>query len=166
MDYENDIVISCEELDVEWLAQPRLMMEYTQHAAEMRRDMDKAKEKVDVVRAELDQRIRQDPDEYDIDKITNPVVEAVIINQQEYKDATKEYLDTKYEHDVAQGVVRAFDQRKTALENLVKLHGQQYFAGPKVPRDLSEEVVKNKAAKKRRSKRINEDIGKSMRRKQ
>ena len=165
MDYENDIVISCEELDTEWLEQPRLMMEYTQHAAEMRRDMDKAKEKVDVVRAELDKFIRSDPDTYGINKISNPVVEATIIDQQLYKDAMAAYLDIKYEHDVAQGVVRAFDQRKTALENLVKLHGQQYFAGPKVPRDLSEEVVKNKAAKKRRSKRINEDIGKSMRRK-
>jgi len=27
-------------------------------------------------------------------------------------------------------------QRKDALENLVRLHGQQYFAGPKMPRDV------------------------------
>jgi hypothetical protein len=45
----------------------------------------------------------------------------------------------KYEAEVLQGAVNAVDHRKDALENLVRLHGLQYFAGPKVPRNLSEE---------------------------
>ena len=44
---------------------------------------------------------------------------------------------TKYESDMAKGAVRALESKKDALENLVKLHGQQYFAGPKMPRDIS-----------------------------
>jgi hypothetical protein len=39
--------------------------------------------------------------------------------------------------------------RKAALENLVQLHGQQYFAGPKMPRDLKEEIRKHKEAQER-----------------
>jgi hypothetical protein len=31
------------------------------------------------------------------------------------------------------------EQRKDALENMVRLHGQQYFAGPRIPRNLTEE---------------------------
>ena len=39
-------------------------------------------------------------------------------------------------------LLKAFEQRKDALENLVRLHGQQYFAGPKIPRDLPSEMEK------------------------
>jgi hypothetical protein len=45
---------------------------------------------------------------------------------------------------VASTVVRAIDQKKTALENLVKLLGASYFAGPKAPRDLTQERLEEK----------------------
>jgi hypothetical protein len=56
------------------------------------------------------------------------------------------------------------DHRKSALENLVKLHGQQYFAGPMVPRDLTHEW-KNKQQQQKEEVEVDKGIGKSMRRK-
>ena len=48
--------------------------------------------------------------------------------------------------------------RKKSLENLVILHGQQYFAGPKMPRNISEErEIKQKS--------VNEKIGSGLKRK-
>ena len=41
--------------------------------------------------------------------------------------------------ETAKGAVKAIDTKKTALENLVKLHGQSYFAGPAIPRNLNKE---------------------------
>ena len=58
---------------------------------------------------------------------------------------------------MAQGAVYAFEQRKTSLENLVRLHGQQYFAGPKMPRDLRKEV--DRRAQQRKA---DELVGKQM----
>jgi hypothetical protein len=43
--------------------------------------------------------------------------------------------------------------KKEALENLVQLFGQQYFAGPKMPRDLSK-----KRARKEQQKETNKSI--------
>jgi hypothetical protein len=45
------------------------------------------------------------------------------------------------------------------LENLVQLHGQNYFAGPKVPRNLSKE----RDEKEERQKRVIGNISQSMR---
>ena len=159
MNYEKDILIDETALDVEWLEQPRLMMKYTRYAADTRQEMDLARENLDLVRAELDKKIRNDPDRYDLVKITEGAVTNTIIAQPAYKDAMERFLVTKYEYEVAQGAVRAFDQRKSALENLVRLHGQQYFAGPSVPRDLSKEWEQRE-----KERRINQSIGSKIKR--
>jgi len=139
MDYEKDTSIDEQGLDVEWLKQPSLMFKYGKHGAQAKLDMDHAKEDLDVTKAQLDRDVRAFPDNYGLNKLTETIVANTIINQPEYKDANDQYLNAKYEYDMAMAAVRAIDQKKTALENLVRLHGQQYFAGPSVPRDLSKE---------------------------
>jgi hypothetical protein len=142
MNYEKDIKIDAEALDLEWLEQPQLMLKYCQHAADMRYKLDAAKEALDLARAELDKEIRTNPERFGIGKVTESVVENTILMQPEYREASEAMANAKYESDVAQNAVRAIDQRKDALENLVRLFGLQYFAGPRVPRDLSQEVQK------------------------
>jgi hypothetical protein len=160
LNYEKDVTIDESALDVEWLAQPKLMLTYGNHAAEKRKEVDLAKEKLDVVKAELDRKIRENPEIFGLPKITETVVQNTIIIQPEYKKASENYIETKYELDMAMSAVRAIDQKKQALENLVRLHGQQYFAGPKVPRDLSQEWIN-----KQRQKQSDAKVAKAMRRK-
>jgi hypothetical protein len=137
MNYEIDITIDEGALDVEWLEQPRLMLKYARNAAEARKALDEAKEKLDFVKADLDRKIRTDPEDYGLMKVTEPTVAAAIFTCDEYKEANKDYIQAKFDADIAQGATFAFNARKDALENLVRLHGQQYFAGPKIPRDLA-----------------------------
>jgi hypothetical protein len=138
MAYEDDIEIDETALDVEWIEQPRLMAKYCQMKASAQKDLDYAKEHLDVVRARVDKMIRDDPDAFGLAKVTEGTVSAAILMHDDYRKANDEYIGAKYDYNIAEGVVRAFDQRKSALENLVRLHGQSYFAGPSVPRNLSE----------------------------
>jgi len=154
--YEREIYIDETALDVEWLEQPRLMVKYAKYAAEMRKRYDLAKEELEVVRAELDKSIRTDPERYGLAKVTDTAVSSIIVTSEEYQRASKAVADAKYESDLAMLVVKAFEQRKDALENLVKLHGQQYFAGPRVPRDITKE---------RENKHANQIVGKNIKRK-
>ena len=156
MDYEKDMKIDETSLDVEWLDQPQLVMKYTRIQAEAHREEEEAKEKLDLVKAQLDKDIRTDPEDFDlgdVPKITEAVVNGAILESDKYKDAFKEWIDAKFENTIAKGAVRAVDTRKASLENLVKLHGQQYFAGPSVPRDLSKEWEK-----KEKDRRANEKV--------
>lgn len=138
-DYETDVVIDESALDVEWLEQPRLMMKYARKAAEARRKMDEAKENVEYIRAELDKEIRQDPDKFGIAKISETAIQNTILMEDSYRKASAEFAKHRFEADISRGAVSAFEHRRDALENLVRLHGQQYFAGPRVPRNLTEE---------------------------
>lgn len=136
MDYEKDIHIDPTALDVEWLEQPNLMLQYARVAVTARRDADLAKEELEMVKAELDKDIRTNPDKYGIAKITEGVVTNTILLQLEYKEASEKYINAKYEQEMSRYAAQAISDRKDALENLVKLHGMQYFAGPSTPRDL------------------------------
>jgi len=155
--YEHDIAIDETILDVEFLEQPRLFLKYAQHAERSRRDLDWAKERLDIKHAELDRDIRSDPAHFGIAKITEGAVQGAITINSDYQKLSSDYINAKYEAGMAAAAVRAFDQRKTSLENLVRLHGQQYFSGPRVPHDLTEE-------RQRRQDRSNEAMGRAMNR--
>lgn len=148
MNYEQDVRIDETALDVEWLEQPSLMMKYARVAIEARKKLDQAKEVLDVAKAELDKQIRTKPEDYGIDKITESVVQNTILLQDEYKTANADIIEAKYQTDMANAAVRAVEARKDALENLVRLFGQSYFAGPKMPRDLTHEAQQRYAQKK------------------
>ena len=139
MDYEKDIKIEQSALDVEWLQQSTLTFRYTKHAAQMGLELTKVKEQMNLVRAELDKKIRKNPNDYGLEKVTETPVANAILEQKEFQAIQSKYNDAVYEYDIAQGAVRALADKKSALENLVRLHGQSYFAGPSVPRDLSKE---------------------------
>lgn len=157
MNYEKDIRIDETALDVEWLNQPELMRKYTRYQAGLQLDEDEAKENLEFITAELDKEIRSNPEKFGIEKITEGVIKNTILLQDKYKDINKEYLNAKFENNTGKGAIKAIDNRKKALENLVTLHGQQYFAGPKVPRNLSWEVQE-------RQKRADKAVGSKMRR--
>ena len=157
MNYEKDMYIDEDALDLEWLEQPALMRKYSRTLADLEHENDEAKEELELIRAELDRDIRKDPEEFDVVKITETVIQNTIIMQERYKKGLEKFLSTKHEMKTARGVISSIEQRKSALENLVKLHGQNYFAGPAIPRDLREE-------RELKEKEIQKNIGEKLKR--
>lgn len=148
LNYENDMDIDPSYLDICCIDQPQLVIKYARIAADAEMEMDSLKEKLDLVKAELDNEIRTDPEKFDISvKLTEAVVSNAILMNDRYKKAMSAYLQAKHEFKIVSGATKAVDHRKSMLENLVKLHGQQYFAGPNVPHDLALEWTRKKEQK-------------------
>lgn len=138
--YKKDMHIDETALDVEWLEQPNLMMKYGRLESELDYKLSTVKEELDLVKSDLDLDIRTNPEKYNVTvKITEAVVNNTIIKQDVYQKAYHAFLEVTKELSDAKVAVRAVSHRKDALENLVRLHGQQYFAGPKIPRDVTAE---------------------------
>lgn len=159
MNYDDDVQIDDSALDIEWLDQPSLMLRYARHAAAAKKKLDLAKEKFDLVKSKLDKEIRSFPDRFELDKVTDKSVEATMPQQPDYKEASRDVINAQFDLNVANGAVKAIDARKDSLENLVKLHGQQYFAGPRMPRDLTAE-----RSKKEQQRKANQAVGSMTRR--
>jgi hypothetical protein len=141
LDYERDLFIDESALDVEWLNQPLLMMRYSKQLAKAEKEVSRLKEKQRVVFATTDKDVRTNPGDYKISvKLTEEVVKNAVLSSDEYQDISAELIEAQYEYNMLKAAVESIKQRKDALQDLVRLHGQQYFAGPSIPRDLSHEA--------------------------
>ncbi len=138
-DYDADLNINEDALDVEWLEQPRLFLKYSQLLADARRTQDQLKERDEVLRAEIATGVRANPTEYGIDKVTVDAVNNAVAQDSRVNQSAQALREAAYEVDMFKAAVSAFEHRKAALENLVRLAGQNYFATPAVPRNLHEE---------------------------
>jgi hypothetical protein len=132
------VTIDESRLDQEWLRQPALFHKYARKLADAKADLAEADVALDVVRAELSNNIRNDPAKFGLSKITDKVVETAILAQKGYLQALRELNRHKHRVDVYQAAVSALDHRKRALENLVTLHGQDYFATPRLSKKAAE----------------------------
>lgn len=147
---DRTFLIDKDRLDEEWLAQPELYYHYAVLQADARQELEEAKSDLELVKAELADSIRTDPADYGIDKVTVDAVKDAVIQQKEYKDALAYVNEKRHALDVLSAAVVALDHRKKSLENLVYLHGQNYFSTPRAIGADDEEGMKNAAKRKRK----------------
>lgn len=169
MNYERDMSIDTEALDVEWVEQAPLAMRYGKIWADKKEELERANENVKLVKAELTVKINDDPEKYLGVGVKSTVanVEACILKHEDYQAARDEALNAMKEFnliDIAKNEI-AFT-RKAALENLVVLHGQQYFAGPKIPRNLKEELANHRKQREFQKEKNNQRVQIRKRRKE
>jgi len=149
---KDDLAIDPNALEVEWLNQPKKFCDVAEQAAEARREVDRAKLALDVAQAELDNDIRANPQNYNIAKITEPALKAAMHMTDKYQKAQTALTDAQYEKAMLESATKAWEQRKSALENLVSLHGQSYFAGPSVPHDICKKYTEDNEKRRIRTK--------------
>jgi len=161
LDYEKDIEIDESALDVEWLDQANLALRYGRHYVALRRQVQLAEERVKTIRSDLIAEANEDPEgKLGKSKPNASDIEAYYRRSEVYRKAKTDLIDKEYELGYAEIAKNEISfTRKAALENLVTLHGQQYFAGPRIPRNLSKEWENRK-----RQKGVDEKIARGMRR--
>ena len=140
MNYEKDLAIDRDRLDWEWLNQPQLFFRYARAATEAKTQADAAKERLELTRANLDSSVRGNPDKWGLSKPTEAAISSAILRDEGYQDEQKVLAKAQADAALLAVAVRAMEQRKSALENLVRLHGQDYFSTPREPDNAKEEV--------------------------
>lgn len=143
MNYDQDIEINPEALDVEWTKQSKLMFTYSKLAAEARDRISRVEEKLEVFDAKLSLKIRKNPANFGQDKPTEASIKSLLTIDPTHIELTSQIADARYELEILNSAVKALDGKRSALENLVRLHAAGYFAGPKVPRDIGKEWVRD-----------------------
>lgn len=130
-EYEQDMEIDIDNLHHEWLRQPILYAKYSKLVTKAKKKVSIKHEKVKVVRSELIKKCKKL-----YDKPTMQDVESFYRRNKKHKRAKEELTQAEYEFDMLQHTISTLQQRRSALENLVRLHLAQYFEGPSEPRSL------------------------------
>lgn len=141
IDFERDIRIDETALDVEWLEQATLALKYVKYLVKLKAKLRRLEEKKKITRSELILEVNADPEGLIGKKKPNANdIEAYYRAHDDYKEVIEELLEVQEKVEFAELAKNEICwTRKAALENLVQLHGQMYFAGPKVPRNLTDE---------------------------
>lgn len=132
MNYARDVSIDYNNLHFEWARQPDLTLQYGEELAEARRLTDKAKEALDVAKAKAFQKA--------LAEVQKPVdaVKAAADLDPDFLNAVESYNMAQHNQRLVQVAYDAVQVKKTALENWVRLHGQEYFAQPIEPREYEQ----------------------------
>jgi hypothetical protein len=139
LNYEQDVEIDPNALDVECLRQASLFYQYSKNEAEAKRAHALAWEKVKVTRARLVLEAGEDK------SLKNAqAVEAYYRDHDDHKEAKKELIEAEYQANIAGAACFAMRQKKDMLENLTRLALADYFARPSEPRDLPGEAEARK----------------------
>jgi len=135
-EFEKEKSIDPQQLDLECVRQTDLFFKYAHQSVDAQVEVDRAKMRLEVVEAGLELAIRKDPEQFGLIKPTESAIKAAVRLDNKYSNALERYINAKREAKLLEIAVDTMDQKKRMLENLITLHGQQYFAGPSVPRDL------------------------------
>jgi hypothetical protein len=149
--YKNDLEIDADSLDREFIQQPQLYMKYAEEFARADMAQKKAKERIDILRSEIIRDIVSTAGK----KPADTILEAEIMADKEYREQYELFLEKKYEADVLASAVKAFDHKKSALENLARLWVGGYYSTPKQTKDT--EQTKNDSRSQRQRKRLNKE---------
>jgi hypothetical protein len=114
---------------------------------------DRMKEQMDLVKAEVDAKVRQNPEEYIYGKGTEAEIAGIVLMSDEYRAAQHEYIQAREDVGVLQVAKDALEHKKTMLELLVKLYTSNYFSVPDLTQD--EKVTVQQTAKRRQIAKLN-----------
>lgn len=129
---DNPVEINEHALDAEWLRQAKLYKRYADRLAAAEHDLRVAEGKLDIAKATAALEIRRDVQTYGIDgKLTEETVKAQVVLHPLVTDAVENVQECQKDVAESKAWTRAMEHRKAALENLVYLHGQSYFAEPR-----------------------------------
>lgn len=148
MTEQNPFRIDENRLDRECLNHPKNVYDYMIELAKAKLVAEEASQEYDLIKADLDKKIRDRPERYKLSKITETAVHNAMRATQEYQDAKEHKAKKAYEVDVLQAAVTALVHKRDMLSNLIQLRKMEYFSEPLVDQDDVKEIKKSVARSK------------------
>lgn len=142
-DFRKDVEVNRLKLDEENEIQPSMYAYYAYELAEAKRNKDEANDALTALYAQKDIYYRRNPPD-DI-KVTESVIKSIVDMDSDILDQKERLRKADAELSMLYAAINSLDQRKSALDNLTKLHIKQYYNNSNV-----EEVNPMRASLNRR----------------
>ena len=152
-DYNKDLEIDFSRLDENWRDHSKNYMEWSERWVNAVADRDRAKEGLDVVKAELDQEIRNR--EYN-KKPTEAAISSMILTHRNYRSAYELLTKATEKVNLLMSAKLAFEHHKAALEGVTKLWLNGYWSEPRIPMEIKDKFD-NSDYNEQQRKKLNEN---------
>lgn len=142
--FENDISIDLDNLHEEWRTHAQMRYKYASHVSYLDKVLRKIGEEIATVKAKLIKKCKTENA-----KATVQQIDASCIENENHIAVRNRQIEAEYELSMIKNALRAFDDRKSALENEVKLWAANYFSSPTEEKNNEDNNSKDVAAKGR-----------------
>lgn len=155
-DFSEQVQINKYKLDDELVEQPQRYYEWAKLEAKANDDVAYYKDRLEIIKAEVEIRIRKHPTAFDLPE--NPkegLIKAAILIQPKVKRANRKLLKAMRTHRLLTKAEKSFEHRKKSLEGLVSLNMQMHFSTPRgvQRKDFEIEEQRDNLLEKARNKR-------------
>lgn len=145
-EYKQDLDIDQNSLDREFIRQPNLYMKYSELFIQADREAKDAKERLEVVKAQLYSDIIKREEK----KPTENMIQSWIALSDIFQKAQRAYYDKRYEADILASAVKSFEHKRSSLENLARLWIGSYYSSPKQTSEVKETIQEKRSERQRR----------------
>ena len=135
---EADRAIDPGQLDVEAVRQAEIYCKWAERAVIAAARTETVEFELDLLESQLQGQARSQPIKENCKAPTEASIKAWVAGHPKMIEARKAVMDARLEEGLLKTAEKSLYVKKQMLELLGQLHGQQYFAGPGVPRNLME----------------------------
>jgi len=154
--FSEDVKINQSNLDWHFEMQPMLYLKWAERHAQAVFEMDKAKEQLDLVKAEVDAEIREDPEKFGLSKVTEAAVSNSILQHPSVLKANGTLIEARKNVNIMTAAKEAMAHKKKSLEMLAQLWLGQY--PPSQPKDGGYQNVRADRDRKKMQSNLNDRI--------
>jgi hypothetical protein len=127
IDFKDDVEINKLHLDGECEVQAAMYYHYSSQLSDARAEQDRAKMQMEYTLGKREIAIRSNPP--DGIKVTEAVISALVASDTEVNTVKEAYAVATKTVSALYSAVNALEQRKSMLDNLVKLQVSSYYQG-------------------------------------
>lgn len=155
MGYKEDIKIDRFSLDTEWEQHPSKFMEWAEKSVEAQFERDKAKEQLDLIKAQIDLEIRERVTEK---KLTEAAISNMVLINPKYQEASSKFREAVNDAKILDVAKDAFEHKKKALEKITDLWISGYWSDPKVTKEAKDRISSDRSYEQRMALNTNERL--------
>jgi hypothetical protein len=128
LDYKEDMKVDKYNLEIEWERHTQLYLDYMEAEVDAQDIRDRLERRLDLVKAEMDAKVRSNPAKYGIEKVSESAIKSVVTKSTRVQEAQEEYLNAVKRAKKLSGVMKGMEHRKRQLTELDRLFTGGYYS--------------------------------------
>lgn len=149
LDFSEDIKIDKYKLDFELINGPEIRHDWSKAHVEAIKQKQKAKARIELVSAEVDEDIRTNWETFNFDKKpTEAAIKQAIIKSEQYQEVMDKFIETVGDAKMLEHSIEEFDQKHDNLGRMIKIYLTGYYSeSTKIHDDIDEKKLSDQQTK-------------------
>jgi hypothetical protein len=142
--YENEVAVNKDELEIDLEKLSSQYLYWSRFDVEAKEEKEKAEQRLEVIKAQVDSDVRTNPAKFGMDKATETAIRNVVVLSAVVQAAESEVIKATKNARLLTSAISSFDKKASALGHLVDLWKNGYYSSKGVSKEMREGIEHKK----------------------